>query len=193
MGLDYLWIDSLCIIQDDTDDWMRESTNISSVCGGTSLNIAASFAPSGTAGCFADQEPSSIWRILVRTKVGNEERFFECLPPLMYSRGLTEMHLLQRGWVVQERILASRMLHFTSVQVLWECFEKVACEAFPKGFLEQRSDIEKYIDKKNFVGSIWPVVELYSKCKLTYSSDEMVAISSLAQHNEFQTNREYFA
>jgi hypothetical protein len=105
---------------------------MSSVYGGSSFNIAASFAPKGTVGCFADRGPSDIWRILVRTKVGNE-RFFECLPPLMYRRGLTEMPL-QRGWVVQERILASRMLHFTSIQFFWECFEKVACEVFPKGF-----------------------------------------------------------
>lgn len=89
---------------------------------------------------------------------------------------------------------SSKNLHFTSTQVFWECFENVACEVFPKGFPEQRSDIEKYFDKKHFVGSMWPeVVELYSKCKLTYSSDKMVAISGLAQHIELQTNREYVA
>jgi Heterokaryon incompatibility protein (HET) len=194
IGLKYLWIDSLCIIQDDTDDWVRESANMSSVYRGSSLNIAASFAPNGTFGCFVDRGLSDIWRILVRTKVGNEEHFFECLPPEMYRRGLTEMPLLQRRWVVQERILAPRMLHFTSTQVFWECFEKVACEVFPTGFPKQRSDIEKYFHKRHFVGSMWPeVVELYSKCKLTYSEDKMVAISGLAQHIKFQTNREYVA
>ena len=99
----------------------------------------------------------------------------------MYRRGLTEMPLLQRGWVVQERILAPRMLYFTSTQVFWECYEKVACEVFPQGYPEQRSNIENYFHKKNLVGPMWSeVVELYSKCKLTYSSDKLVAISGLA-------------
>ena len=169
MGLKYLWIDSLCIILDDVDDWMKESANMSSIYGGSSLNIAASFASDGRVGCFVDRVLADIWRILVRAKVGNEDRFFECLPPEMYRRGLTEMPLLQRGWVVQERILAPRMLHFTSTQVFWECFEKVAYEVLPQGYPEQRSNIEKYFHKKNLVGPMWSeVVELYSKCKLTY-------------------------
>jgi hypothetical protein len=194
MGLEYLWIDSLCIIQDDNDDWIRESANMSSVYGGSSLNIAASCAPDGTFGCFVGRGPADIWKILVRAKVGDEDRFFECLPPEMYRRGLTKMPLLQRGWVVQERILAPRMLHFTSTQVFWECFENVACEVFPEGFPEQRADVEKYFRKKHFVEWMWPeVVELYSKCKLTYSSDKMVAISGLAQHIESQNNRDYVA
>jgi hypothetical protein len=139
-----------------------------------------------------DRGPSQIYRILVRAKVGKEERYFECLPLEMYRRGLTKMPLLKRGWVVQERILAPKMLHFTSTQVFWECFEKVACEVFPSGLPEQRSDTEKQIRKKHFVGSMWPeVVELYSRCKLTYSKDKMVAISSLAQHIVSQTNPKY--
>ena len=187
MGISYLWIDSLCIIQDDTDDLIRESANMSSVYGGSSLNIAASFAPDGTFCCFVNRGPSDIWRILVHPKTGIEERFFECLPPELYHHGLTEMPLLQRGWVVQERILVPRIMHFTFNQVFWECFEKVACAVFPQGFPEQRSDIQKYFRKKYFVESMWPeVVELYSKCKLTYSSDKMVAISGLAQHIAYQ-------
>ena len=70
IGLDYLWIDSLCVIQDDTDDWMRQSANMSGVYAGSSLDIAASFTSNGTVGCFVDRGPSDIWRILSVQKLG---------------------------------------------------------------------------------------------------------------------------
>lgn len=42
LGLRYIWIDSLCIIQDDDSDWQREAFRVSSVYGGSHVNIAAS-------------------------------------------------------------------------------------------------------------------------------------------------------
>lgn len=52
LGFDYLWIDSLCIIQDDLADWRRESTLMSEVYGNAVLNIAATHANNGSAGLF---------------------------------------------------------------------------------------------------------------------------------------------
>jgi hypothetical protein len=60
LGLQYLWIDSLCILQDDPDDWMRESPSMSSVYGGATINIATSGAVDGSLGCFFDRHTS--WR-----------------------------------------------------------------------------------------------------------------------------------
>jgi hypothetical protein len=45
-GFTYLWIDSLCIIQDDRQDWVKKSALMSEVYGGSSLNIAAAGANS---------------------------------------------------------------------------------------------------------------------------------------------------
>lgn len=41
LGFRYLWIDSLCIIQDDDDDWMRESKNMGNIFENSSFTIAA--------------------------------------------------------------------------------------------------------------------------------------------------------
>src|SRR5256885_7715423 len=41
LGLSYLWIDSLCIVQDDNDDWRRESALMSDVFTNSVVNIAA--------------------------------------------------------------------------------------------------------------------------------------------------------
>ncbi|CAK7228610.1 hypothetical protein SBRCBS47491_006963 [Sporothrix bragantina] len=60
LGVSYLWIDSLCIIQGDADDWNREALNMSNVYSNTWLTIAASAAPSSDAGCFPVR-PSSTY------------------------------------------------------------------------------------------------------------------------------------
>lgn len=53
LGIAYLWIDSLCIIQNDDNDWEHEASLMSSVYGGSTINIAASTAVDGTEGCFS--------------------------------------------------------------------------------------------------------------------------------------------
>ena len=41
LGIRYLWIDSICIIQDSTNDWARESSNMMAIYESAWLNIAA--------------------------------------------------------------------------------------------------------------------------------------------------------
>jgi len=55
-GLRYLWIDSLCIVQDDKEDWNRESVLMSAVYGQTTLNLAAAGAKDGSIGYFFDRD-----------------------------------------------------------------------------------------------------------------------------------------
>ena len=52
LGLEYLWIDSLCIIQDDIEDWRKELASVSKVYGFSTINIAAPGAINGNVGCF---------------------------------------------------------------------------------------------------------------------------------------------
>ncbi|CZR58139.1 uncharacterized protein PAC_08030 [Phialocephala subalpina] len=52
LGFQYLWIDSLCIIQDYPNDWNIEASRMSSVYGNSSINIAASGGIDGSAGLF---------------------------------------------------------------------------------------------------------------------------------------------
>lgn len=52
LGIEYLWIDALCIIQGSRDDWKREAALMSSVYGGSFVNIAASSAQDVYGGCF---------------------------------------------------------------------------------------------------------------------------------------------
>lgn len=55
MGINYLWIDSLCIIQDSTEDWRNECSHMGNVYKRSLCSIAASSAEGGSIGCFFDR------------------------------------------------------------------------------------------------------------------------------------------
>ncbi|KAI0543276.1 hypothetical protein F4679DRAFT_569372, partial [Xylaria curta] len=52
LGHDLIWIDSLCIIQDDEQDWQRESSRMASTYRHAALTIAVTRAMNSEMGCF---------------------------------------------------------------------------------------------------------------------------------------------
>jgi hypothetical protein len=64
LGHKYIWIDSLCIIQEDENDWQRESAKMASIYESSILTIAATRASDGTKGIFplAIKDSKQIWR-----------------------------------------------------------------------------------------------------------------------------------
>jgi len=135
LGFAYIWIDSLCIVQDDPEDWNRESALMSDVYGGSGLNIAASGAVDGSSGCFFNQPQNRTCQVQV--KLGDQVHSYICVTFSSYHQCLGSMPLMKRGWALQERLLPPRTLHFTSREVFWECHEKVACKTFPEQFPTQ--------------------------------------------------------
>jgi hypothetical protein len=194
-GIPYIWIDSLCIVQDDNDDWTREAARMSSVYGGSILNVAASGASDGTYGCFFKSTPTIQCRVSI--KCSSHTALYQCIPRGFYGADLTGMPLMKRGWALQERILPPRTLHFTSTQLFWECHENVACEIFPQGiphFLRIPGEGDKFFDKEPFTRSMWDwMVRRYSECKLTIAEDKLPAISGLAHIIQSETEDEYVA
>jgi hypothetical protein len=131
LGLRYLWIDSLCIIQDDDDDWMKESANMSSIYANSYITIAATKSWNGLGGCFSTASPylqdyqlseSQLHSGGGRSSVHVRERIThigdqDAVAPL-----------LSRGWVCQERLLSPRVLHFCDRELVWECKEYSGCQ-----------------------------------------------------------------
>lgn len=52
LGCSYLWIDALCIIQDDTDDWSTEASRMAGVYSGASITLVAAASRDSTGGLF---------------------------------------------------------------------------------------------------------------------------------------------
>ncbi|PQE30002.1 heterokaryon incompatibility protein [Rutstroemia sp. NJR-2017a WRK4] len=196
LGIDYIWIDSLCIIQDkDSDDWAVESAKMSDVYGNSHLNIAATSAPDCRHGLFQDGKEHR--NTSFRAWTSRKSESYHCVPPDMYKKAMLEAPLIQRGWVVQERLLSSRTVHFTSTQVFWECNRGTACEAYPLGMTEYVTyvgSIDHRTLKKSLLEFKWDhIVQLYTSCSLSFGQDKLPAISGVANAMKIFKKCEYVA
>jgi hypothetical protein len=118
LGFRYLWIDCMCIFQEDPDDWRREAALMSKVYANSRLNIAAASATDSSQGCFRDRDLSRVLNYIdgpACDDVGPQSRVLT--PSDMWSHEVEEAPLHQRGWVLQERVLSPRVVHFAEKQV----------------------------------------------------------------------------
>lgn len=111
LGLDYLWIDSLCIIQDSEDDWQKESALMSSVYSGSTITIAASSARDSNHGCFL--KPSNFsGGLRARITIDGQQRGQDFRSKEVYDLSTFNTHLGTRAWALQEKLLPPRTIHF---------------------------------------------------------------------------------
>jgi hypothetical protein len=124
LSVKYIWIDSLCIIQDDEDDWQSEASKMEQVFSAAYCTIGASAAKSSLQGFLADRIPRSV------VKVPNDvsRSIYACVDIDDFQSDVELSPLNSRGWVLQERALSRRTIFFTSTQVYWECGAGIHCE-----------------------------------------------------------------
>lgn len=126
LGVDYLWIDSLCIVQDDPDDWIKESRLMERVYSSAYVTLAASCA-SGTEDGFLKPRPL---RHCVKMRSQRDTPYYVCNSIDDFGRDVDRGELNKRAWVLQERALSRRTIYFTENQIYWECGNGVRCETF---------------------------------------------------------------
>lgn len=134
LKVDYLWIDSLCIIQpdrsdplDEGEDWKEESKCMEQVFRSAYVTIAASCAGS-PAERFLKTRPE---RQCVAMNTDNAF-YYLCDNIDNFNEDVEQGELNKRGWVLQERALSRRTIYFTEKQAYWECGEGVRCETLTK-------------------------------------------------------------
>lgn len=192
----YLWIDSLCIIQDSTEDWQCEASLMSSVYTNSWCNIAATKALDGRDGCFAERTLLDVSQCVVEAKWNSHpSQTYVCWNLDIWDSAVDNQRLLQRAWVTQEMVLSPRVLHFSEHQMFWECLELRACETFPSGIPRNKNtklsshtyslshDWIKYDDPMRQRLALWDrYLRKYTRCSLTFpEKDKLVAISGLAR------------
>jgi len=137
LGVRYIWIDSLCIIQDDSQDWRAESATMQDVYSHSFCNLSAIATSSGVHGLFPPRDFDRVRPCEIETNwAGRDPETCIPIPKRFWDEQLDYAPLSRRGWVFQERWLAPRILHFSSDQLLWECCELNASEAYPHGIPE---------------------------------------------------------
>ncbi|KAI9641241.1 hypothetical protein NHQ30_010041 [Ciborinia camelliae] len=117
LGLQHLWIDSLCIIEDSSQDWQQQSA-MGKIYSHTYCTIAAAAASNCEGGLFALHSE-------LRLFPGTPNQAGVLFEPLFpgWDSLFNKSTLVQRSWTLQEREPSPRMLHFTKYTMLFECRE----------------------------------------------------------------------
>jgi len=221
----YIWIDSLCIIQDDPSDWLRESVQMYQIYRNSYCNISATAATDSKKGLYnkLDRDPQLLWEEQInlnidgipgarpkqklKKEIGLEAPIRRCkiLDLSFWDREVEDAPVNRRAWVLQERLLAPRVLHFCQDQIAWECYHLDAAECLPHGIskMELRSgnvrerarlkslmpndygpkpvEVDK-LEVSNSVHESWKrVIERYSRTGLTKESDKLIALAGIAE------------
>ena len=192
LGIRYLWIDSICIIQDSAADWEIESSQMTDIYGGATMTIFADGAADDNAGMIRPRANSHESRLIT-----NDDGSFERL----VNRSL----LSTRAWIFQERFMSRRILHITSEQMMWECRSCHIAESAPSSLQNGAPWLEGLVKtlrgvilSQSALMDYWPrLVEEYTQRKLTLGKDKLPALSGLAKYiatrTKDSTSEDYIA
>lgn len=205
----YLWIDSLCIIQSGEGskmDWLHHVTTMRSIYSNSIVNIASTRAADATKSCFVERDPLHIKPHVINCRTPFSSKSDTVPHLVVYAelprRGHQLTPLASRGWVLQERILAPRVLHFGTHQVFWECSESQnTCEAFPNGIPYQIFELPPFeLPDKSDQGSdaaslCWQeLIHTYTRCSLTKAdTDKFVAFAGIVERMAAVFDDDYIA
>ncbi|KAK0625596.1 hypothetical protein DIS24_g11081 [Lasiodiplodia hormozganensis] len=186
----YLWIDALCIIQDDPEDVIRELAMMRSIYEGAYLTI--------TAGCTLSSQDSFLDSAIPEAEHPDIQMRFCCQDGAegslflqsqeQYDSKPADDPISARGWTLQEELLSSCILHFGPYSVLWRCATIIETD---RGSGEPRyvkADERQSLDLASLqqltprtVKLRWiEIVQNYSRRRLSVPSDKLPALASIA-------------
>ena len=193
----YIWIDSLCIVQNDEDEWQSEASRMSDIYSGSLLTIAASDAENTSNGCFslgssASPDNSSIEKraFFMITQSENTSKKLVQVVPRHGGRGRTSI-LHTRGWVLQETVLSHRTVQVMDSELFWQC--RSGCQTETGASLEISESICGSVPTLDLKSSSdphklwWGWMESYSRRNFTFLKDRLPALAGLVQYYQEST------
>ncbi|KAF2440205.1 HET-domain-containing protein, partial [Karstenula rhodostoma CBS 690.94] len=208
IGIRYIWIDSLCIMQGPGGDFKSEGQLMHKVYRHSHCNIAIADSLDSEGGLFRQRNPANIVPMSIEADgTGKLPRGnWRILEDDLWDEELLATKIYTRGWVFQERMLSPRILHFAASQIFWDCSTLSACEAFPRGLphaLDAKASIDRHWRGRmqrmlsdtpqgygepvvgandDSIENFWLSALLsYTSCNLTNQDDKSVAIWSVAK------------
>ncbi|KAF2820612.1 HET-domain-containing protein [Ophiobolus disseminans] len=170
LGFEYIWIDSLCIIQDSHTDWLSESQRMGDVYQRARLTIAASHTPDSSHSCFFTRPPlpPAVTLPHVTADEYTEGVIFASLVSKDYDFISPESGALaDRAWATQEWLLSRRMVFYTEGSLVWSC----------KTVSQRETGASFHSTARN---ARWKnLVEKYSARQLTQQTDRLVALEGI--------------
>ncbi|KAK7720263.1 hypothetical protein SLS63_009935 [Diaporthe eres] len=215
LGLRYLWIDSLCILQDSALDWQVESANMAAVYQNAAVTIYASTSPGSKHGIFPREE-STIKRpkpnkVNVPVFPHRDDKQFVQVQMLEEAEDedLWKLDVMSplaiRGWCLQELILSPRRLFCGKKQLYWQCLHDYqAADGLPRspGVRTTTSEYQETMrqihstrkpSRQEVLSEYYTLVSRYSYRKLSYGSDKLLALTGLTSQLHAAVGGEYIA
>ncbi|PMD52806.1 HET-domain-containing protein [Hyaloscypha bicolor E] len=200
LGLDYIWVDAICIVQKDVSEWEEESQKMGHIYSNAKIVLAATrsgnvhegmFTKRSTAQLSIDIEaPGSSMR--ARRNL-NHDIIVSCRTKSDYwwdKHIKGTFPLLSRGWGFQEPMLATRIVHFTPTELVWECqrSRKCECHVMESKLYPAMNNLGsalriclKQANDDRSMRQMWrEIVNSYSVRKLTQTDDKLPALSGIA-------------
>ncbi|KAI1297075.1 heterokaryon incompatibility protein-domain-containing protein [Xylaria venustula] len=177
--INYIWIDSLCIIQDDAGDWGIESIRMRTVYCNSYLNIAACHARDSNGDIFSSSDLTN--RFPRHSVPGSVAKYIRQQPYWThtdYGSSYTDRNnqqvLLSRGWVLQERTLSPRIVYYDADELKWECNMTTDCQR-----VDYMAGLEGSRGPRSLSVKWMLLVQRYSRLNLTYDTDRVVALTGM--------------
>jgi len=220
LGIRYVWIDALCIIQSgrgSSEDWQLECSRMQEVYSNCIINISlvqAAHPDQSCMGGYTRKANLPFTTNVAMRRMGGDftgtAPAFTVIPSQYFRHSLYQQPLGSRAWVLQERLLATRVLSIGHGELFWDC-ERVlnASESLPCGF-ELCSDPTRAVLSEALglqISSIpqasdsWTSKDTWSKLLMEYSArqltypqaDKLIAISAIASCMRYASNDTYLA
>ncbi|KAL8910426.1 MAG: hypothetical protein Q9171_004264 [Xanthocarpia ochracea] len=206
LGVPFLWIDSLCIYQDDLGDWLMESAKMGDIYANGICNLAAL----DQGACFFEG-PTPASEALYFSTWGKHYLATKYNKPTSYDDWLKNTALGKRGWVFQELVLSPRTIFYGASGISWDCVDGTADEVhsmrarlhYTRGatgykytFARFRSEAALPIEYRDRSGrdNLWSqLVSEYTKTVLSHETDKWLAISGLARRYMESSDRRLVA
>ena len=218
LGLRYLWIDSLCIIQDDIEDWQRQSAQMSSIYANSYVTIAATSSDSSDSTCLTSKNRA-------RAPVELNQPSIFARKPLTHGHMFNSNEnnsaypLFGRAWCFQERLLSTRTLHYTRDEIVFECRTGYRCECgsiwrgvqpavsdcLKLAYAQILEESRKFGDDDRYIGPtltsscnketlLWfRILGEYTATQITFDRDTLPALSGVADKMPLDLMGKYLA
>ncbi|KAJ9659255.1 hypothetical protein H2198_003259 [Neophaeococcomyces mojaviensis] len=229
LEIQHLWIDALCIFQEDESDWLEQSSQMSHIYGSSTVTIASVDTEAVSQSFLRPRDTQYVeisWKACAKQRESEQCRNSQ---KVYASHSWATQHdqligpWSKRGWTLQEGLLPSRILFYSSHQIAWKCCRMVRFERGlqhdpmieigrsiadePGGRDFWRFDLftkfkllpwymqspECHSEHDKY--RIWyDMVEDYSARRVKYTRDRLVAISGLAKiYGDVLGDYRYFA
>jgi hypothetical protein len=165
LGIQFIWIDALCIIQDDPKDFTLESVRMHKVYGHAILTLSICSSKSAAESFLIRREAETLRLLscfLVKNKLSLVEKTLEDVR--------ARSPLTKRAWTFQEELLSPRILYWSDQGIFWNCSRRQCVE----------NSSEDHQPRSNYNKHWNDMIEAYCEREISNENDRLTALSGIA-------------